>query len=234
MSRGTSCSWWKAIRPAARRRRRATAALQGRSPGAGQGKRGKRRRSAHLLPRRRRAGGGARRAEEGEGEGRRVGDLALQGPGRDEPRAAVGDDDEPRLAASGQDGFRPEGDQESARDLRAADGLGRGRRQEELDEAALEDGGGRYLNQGQTTFSRRQQWRREKGPGESRRGNGRTGATCCGSAKRGSAESRSRTGDAIRGRPRAAPALSTISPRPSRPLKLRSRRPTSSWIFSGR
>src|SRR5882762_11196045 len=145
-------------------------------------------RPAHLLPRRRRAGGGARRAEEGEGEGRRLGDLALQGPGRDEPRAAVGNDDEPGHAAPGQDDFRPEGDQESARDLRAADGLGRGRRQEELDEAALEDGGGRYLNQGQTTFPRRQPWRRKKGPGESRRGNGRTGATCCGSAKRGSAE----------------------------------------------
>src|SRR5205823_10227978 len=119
------------------------AAIQGRSPGAGQGQA----RSAPLLTRRRRAGGGARRAEEGEGEGRRVGDLALQGPGRDELRAAVGDDDEPRLAAPGQDGFRPEGDQESARDLRAADGLGRGRRHEELDEAALEDGGGRYRSE---------------------------------------------------------------------------------------
>ena len=34
-------------------------------------------------------------AEEGKGEGRQLGDLALQGPGRDEPGAALGDDHEP-------------------------------------------------------------------------------------------------------------------------------------------
>ncbi len=41
------------------------------------------------------------RAEEGEGEGGLLGDLALQGPGRDEPRAALGNHHEPGHAAPG-------------------------------------------------------------------------------------------------------------------------------------
>ena len=54
----------------------------------------------------------ARAAEEGKSEGGLVGDLALQGPGRDEPGAALGNDDESGHAPPGAHGTRPQGNQE--------------------------------------------------------------------------------------------------------------------------
>src|SRR6185295_8266750 len=115
--------------------RRHAAALQGRGPKPGQGQA----RAPALLPGRRRARRDIEPAEEREGEGRQLGDLALQGPGRDEPGAALGDDHEPRHAPPDPHAARHEGNQEHQGEIRTAQGCGRSRGPAQLDARALED-----------------------------------------------------------------------------------------------
>jgi len=98
-----------------------------------------------LRARRRRAAGDPGQAAQGRRQGKHLADLPLQGPGRDERRAAVGNHHEPGHAppaAGGAGQLRPAADR--GRDEHA-DGQGRGGAAAHLARGARQRGGGRHL-----------------------------------------------------------------------------------------